>query len=82
MQSVQERIVEAAIQQNGQVYTGHKHYMIMQKIYKETGEMITGVEGFVTSTGRFVTRAEAARIAFKAGQIKLPKTELNSDDLY
>lgn len=79
---IQEEIAEAAIRYKGQIFTGRKHYMIMQKYYRETGDMIGGEEGFVTDTGRFVSRTEAARIAFAAGQIKLPKAELTSDDLY
>jgi|GEM_PF-3463496 len=37
--------------------------------------------GFVTSTGRFVGRGEAAKIAFAAGQIREPVAELYSEDL-
>jgi hypothetical protein len=39
------------------------------------------VQGFITSTGRFVDRDEAGEIAAKAGQIEKPK-HLFSEDLY
>lgn len=42
-------------------------------------------QGFVTSTGRFVDREEAAKIALDSGQInelKYSKTKLFSEDLY
>jgi len=37
--------------------------------------------GFVTSTGRFVNRYDAATIAFDTGQISKLKDKLNSQDL-
>lgn len=40
------------------------------------------VQGFLTSHRRFVTREEAARIAYIAGQIKEKKETLFSEDLY
>lgn len=40
------------------------------------------VQGFVTSCGRFVNRAEAAAIALAAGQIVAAKEELFSEDLW
>lgn len=40
------------------------------------------VQGFITNTGRFVDRVEAAKIAFEAEQIKYPKDILYSEDLY
>lgn len=42
-------------------------------------------QGFVTSSGRFVDREEAAKIALESGQIeelKYSKTKLFSEDLY
>ncbi len=81
--AAEERIVQAAILQDGEIFTGHRHYMIMNKIHDKTGkDPFLGEQGFVTDTGRFVSRTEAARIALRAGQIKLPKAELTSDDLY
>ncbi len=39
-------------------------------------------QGFLTSKNRFVDRKEAASIAFLAGQTKIIKKELFSEDLY
>lgn len=38
--------------------------------------------GFLTSTGRFVNRREAAHLAYQAGQIKYETTDLISQDLW
>lgn len=40
------------------------------------------IQGFVTSSGRFVNREEAAKIAYSCGQIKELKNNLFSEDLY
>lgn len=37
-------------------------------------------QGFITSSGRYVDRVEAAQIAYAAGQIPEPKRELYSED--
>ena len=39
-------------------------------------------QGFLTSTGRFVDRQEAMKIAVSAGQTAASKTDLFSEDLY
>ena len=39
-------------------------------------------QGFITSTGRFVEREEAAKIAHQQGQISTPKMALFSEDLW
>jgi hypothetical protein len=39
-------------------------------------------QGFLTSTGRYVGREEAARLAFEAGQVDRLLTSLTSEDLY
>lgn len=43
---------------------------------------IPAVQGFLTNKNRFVTREEAARIAYKAGQIEEEKGYLTSEDIY
>jgi len=40
------------------------------------------IQGFITSTGRFVDRKEAAVIAYNSGQIKEQVKWLFSEDLY
>lgn len=39
-------------------------------------------QGFLTSKGRYVTRSEAAKIAFEQGQIDKPTGYLISEDLW
>jgi hypothetical protein len=39
-------------------------------------------QGFITSKERFVTRTEAAKIAYASGQIAAPKRLLFSEDLW
>lgn len=67
---------------NGSIYIGKRHNDAIRKAVEATGiKPITGEQGFVTNTGRFVSRKEAAEIAFKAGQIKEPKDALFSEDV-
>ena len=74
-------IKEAAILIDGTVYTGRRHGdVIRANIKKRIG--VKGVQGFVTTDGKFVSRSEAAKIAFKSGQIKKPTSLLMSEDLY
>ena len=74
-------IREAAIRdKDGRVYVGRRHNEIFPLM---TEEQIKGsVQGFITYDGFFVTRAEAAKIAFDCGQITEPKDHLFSEDLY
>ncbi len=75
-------IKEAAIFYNGNIYTGKRHCDIIHNIVLETyTSPIKGIQGFVTEDGIFVTREQAARIAYEAGQIKQKKSELYSEDL-
>jgi hypothetical protein len=64
-----ERIKAAAIKRNdGVVSTGKDHAEVFKK--SPFGTCKAGsVQGFVTNSGRFVDRKEAAKIAFNAGQI-------------
>lgn len=82
-----ERIVEAAILQEGIVYRGKRHHECIAKIRKETGQGMLpySVQGFLTNLTRFVDREEAARIALACGQIeklKYHSKKLFSEDLY
>lgn len=67
-----ERIVAAAIQQDGVVYTGpHHHQIIRYMVALPLGiKTVKGVQGFITSANRFVGREEAVGVAAKAGQIE------------
>jgi len=73
----------------GFVVCGHKHgncisyLMDRLAILDESAIPSKMTEGFLTSNNRFVDRAEAAKIALAAGQIKRKKAAmLYSEDLY
>ena len=65
-----ETIVGAAITHNGEVFAGKNHGDIMVKVGKMGKNVTKGQTGFMTNMGRFVSREEAARIAYEAGQTK------------
>jgi hypothetical protein len=73
-----EKIVLAALRREGVIYKGATHpdaFKIMLETIpeKEIGEM---EDGFLTNTGKFVSREEAAVIAEKAEQLEhLSKNE-------
>lgn len=83
----EEFIKHAAILYDGIPYVGRDHYRIINDVMTPMGlnNLLTpgSVEnqGFITNTGRFVGRREAAQIAFKAGQLHDPKRILFSEDL-
>ena len=64
-------IISAAIKSGDKIYTGKKHNEIGMR----------GERGFVTDTGLFLSRTEAAKHAFSCGQIKEPKYMLYSEDI-
>lgn len=86
-----ETIVAAANNINGLILTLPKpagHGEVMSLTHDTFGEQV-GLEtqGFLTSTGRFVTRIEAKKIAYRAKQPILRKAtelthELFSEDLW
>ncbi|MBX4190100.1 hypothetical protein KW791_02285 [Candidatus Parcubacteria bacterium] len=76
-----ERIKLAAILCNGKIYTGKRHNLIIREIVEKTQAPAKGEQGFVTEEDRFVSRSEAAKIAFAAGQIITPKDILYSEDV-
>lgn len=73
-------ITQAAIKKDGQVYTGQRHHEIINS--HASGFFRGAEQGFVTSDGCFVSREEAALIAYECGQIQQPKKKLFSEDLY
>ncbi len=76
-----EKIAYAAILQNGKIFTGFRHHLIVRDIVKELKiKPVTGEQGFTTDSGRFVNREEAAIIALREGQIKEKK--YNPIDLF
>lgn len=78
-----KRIKCAAIQQDGKIYEGWAHFRIIIDMVEVQGikPPITGLQGFVTEDGEFVTREEAAKIAFEAGQVRRQHSKLFSEDL-
>lgn len=69
------------------ILAGHRHSDIYLQIQHfgldNRGDSLEAVQGFLTSTGRFVARNTAYEIALKAGQIEPNKTKLLiSEDLY
>lgn len=72
----------------GVVVCGHRHGHCIgvllslsgkRSVLPEVGEY---EQGFLTSKNRFVSREEAAEIAYKIGQIKEPIKTLFSEDIY
>ena len=65
------KIINSAIKYKGKVYIGLRHALIAEDIRKEDPKYTTRLEeqGFLTDTGKFVSREKAAGIAYKAGQI-------------
>jgi hypothetical protein len=82
------RIDCAAIKCGGLVWTGKRHGHCIATVKQATGkranEFPDEVQGFVTMSGRFVDRKEAAELVKKTGQVQLKHspTELYSEDLY
>lgn len=66
----------------------YRHHDIIKRVFTETGENCKGSnsQGFLTNTGRFVSRVEARIIAIDSGQVNpedtIHKTLLFSEDLW
>lgn len=73
-------IKAAAILHQGIIYKGRRHREIISD--NKHINLKNGEEGFITSSGLFVSREQAARIAHTNGQIKRPKKSLKSEDLW
>ncbi len=69
---------------SGLVLCGYRHCHIIGQYLILRGETnkVPYEQGFLTSKNRFVDRVEGAIIAFTAGQIKVAKNKLFSEDLY
>lgn len=80
-----ERLVSVAIIRNGKVHHGHQsHWQLRAELGDAEPYQSTAGddEGFYTSTGRFVSRFEAADIASECGQLDRPMgRKLLSSDL-
>lgn len=72
---------------SGFVIGGFRHNNIIGTFptnnkHRNDGKEYKTTQGFITSHGRFVTREEAALIAYDAGQIRKQVKRLFSEDLY
>lgn len=69
---------------NGFVACALKHSTCFSTIYTINIRLVEmeKTEGFMTNKNRFVSREEAAKIAYEAGQIREKVLSLNSDDLF
>lgn len=80
-----ERIKASAVKihENQKIYTGKRHSDCL-KLAADAGEKlpINGVQGFITNKGKFVSRHEAAKIAFSSGQTLKDEGFLYSEDLW
>lgn len=75
-------IEQAAVWNNGIVYKGKRHKDIFINAPKHLNIRKGCIEGFVTTSGLFLDRKEAAELAYNMGQITEPKEKLKSEDLY
>jgi hypothetical protein len=78
------RIVECAIEQDGVIYRGGRHYTISRTmcLALKRDRPLKGQQGFIASNGKFYNREVSAGIAFAAGQIGRIKKELYSEDIW
>lgn len=78
-----EQIIAAAIRlKGGRIYQSHSHSRcIADAIANGEKGPVDCEQGFVTSTGRFVSRTEAMTIAYKAKQTYRSEGELFSEDV-
>lgn len=74
----------AILAPDGLIWTGKRHGHCIKTIVQATGNRVGSdfTQGFVTMSGRFVSRKEAAELALNAGQIKEQVSCLFSEDLY
>ena len=91
--SAPERVAQAGVKIRGRIFTGANHKAAILSAANAFGlnpsavwgQLTPDDQGFVTSGARFVSRAEAWRIAKRAGQIRRDKSragaELHSEDL-
>jgi len=68
---------------DGRVWTGKRHHHCIATIVQAGLKVSHGDQGFVTMSGRYVDREEAAELILKTGQCKLNHPPLAySEDLY
>lgn len=73
---------------NGYVVCGHRHHNCFMTVSILKDETIQKsdygmvIQGFITSTYKFLDRKESGKLAFESGQIKKETDCLFSEDLY
>jgi len=75
-------IIRVAFLKNGLLYIGwskERHHHVINRF---KGFLKNSIQGFFTSDGNFVTREEAAKIAFLSNQILIRKNTLYSEDIW
>lgn len=81
-----EYIAAAAVKRDGLTYSlprPYRHSHLVLAFQKISGTPLAESEqGFMTSTGRFVARKVAARLALAAGQISTEVGELQAENLW
>lgn len=92
-----ERVICAAIKVGKQIFYGHRHNHAIKAmndklsytLNRQEIDKLKKVQGFVTTTGRFVDRKEGMKIQLQAGIKSANKSqggyygdELYSEDLY
>ena len=75
-------IQQAAIWNNGIIYKGKRHKDIFMAQPKHINIRKGGIEGFITTSGLFLDRKEAAKLAYEMGQISEPVEKLKSEHIY
>lgn len=79
-----ERIEKAAIKYKSKIYIGFDHGECFKQLNNPEITMAEIKQGFITSSGKFVDRKQATKIAIEAGQIDeyTAKQCLISEDLH
>lgn len=66
-------VICAAVKYGDKIWLGKHHGDILQNMYKENPHeperVDQSMQGFIGNHGEFLTRQEAAKMAFEAGQI-------------
>ena len=76
-------LVASAILKNNKIYTGLRHYMILNTNSCLGVDLRGGIQGFVDNNNKFYNRVEAKAYALKIGQITSTISDvLTSEDLW
>lgn len=77
------RVIAAAVMVDGKVYRGTRHgECIKIAVLNGAKRVNQDQQGFLTDSGEYVNREDAARLAFQCGQIATPKRKLYSEDVW